>query len=204
MDLVGSGLALVILAPLFLVIAIAIKSTSRGPVFFRQKRVGQHGKCFTFLKFRSMYVNNDASQHRDYVRQLISGKAERSSDGDGGEGVFKLTKDSRITSTGRFLRRTSLDELPQFLNVMIGEMSLVGPRPAIPYEVEAYDIWHRRRVLEAKPGITGLWQVEGRSRVAFDEMVRLDLRYAQNWSPWLDLKILAQTPKAVMEGSGAY
>ena len=115
-----------------------------------------------------------------------------------------MTNDPRITRVGRFLRRTSLDELPQFLNVLQGEMSLVGPRPAIPYELAAYQTWHRRRVLEAKPGITGLWQVQGRSRVGFDEMVRLDLRYVRSWSPWLDLKILLQTPKAVMDGTGAY
>jgi lipopolysaccharide/colanic/teichoic acid biosynthesis glycosyltransferase len=204
MDIVGSGLALLMLAPLFLMIAAIVKGTSKGPVFFKQKRVGQQGECFTFLKFRSMYVNNDASQHQQYVRQLITGQAAPLPGADGERGVFKLTNDPRVTPVGRVLRRTSLDELPQFLNVLRGEMSLVGPRPAIPYEVEAYDIWHRRRVLEAKPGITGLWQVQGRSRVAFDEMVRLDLRYVRNWSPWLDLKILWQTPKAVMDGSGAY
>jgi exopolysaccharide biosynthesis polyprenyl glycosylphosphotransferase len=204
MDVVGSAMALLMLAPLLMLIAAAIKASSKGPVFFKQKRVGQHGECFTFLKFRSMYVNNDASQHQKYVRQLIAGQAAKSPSGDPNGGVFKLTNDPRITRVGRFLRRTSLDELPQFLNVLRGEMSLVGPRPAIPYEVEAYDIWHRRRVLEAKPGITGLWQVQGRSRVGFDEMVRLDLRYVRSWSPWLDLKILLQTPKAVMDGTGAY
>ena len=204
MDIVGSSLALLMLAPLLVLIAAAIKATSKGPVFFKQKRVGQHGECFTFLKFRSMYVNNDSSQHKQYVRQLIAGQAAKSPSSDPNGGVFKLTNDPRITRVGRFLRRTSLDELPQFLNVLIGEMSLVGPRPAIPYEVEAYDIWHRRRVLEAKPGITGLWQVQGRSRVGFDEMVRLDLRYVRCWSPWLDLKILLQTPKAVVDGTGAY
>ena len=204
MDVFGSAMALLMLAPLVALIAAAIKATSQGPVFFKQKRVGQHGQCFTFLKFRSMYINNDASQHKQYVRQLIAGQAAKSEARNANGGVYKLTNDPRITRVGRFLRRTSLDELPQFLNVLRGEMSLVGPRPAIPYEVEAYDIWHRRRVLEAKPGITGLWQVQGRSRVGFDEMVRLDLRYVRSWSPWLDLKILMQTPKAVMDGTGAY
>jgi exopolysaccharide biosynthesis polyprenyl glycosylphosphotransferase len=204
MDVVGSLMALLMLAPLLVLIAAAIKATSKGPVFFKQKRVGRHGECFTFLKFRSMYVNNDASQHRQFVRQLIAGQAAQAPSSASKGGVFKLTNDPRITRVGRFIRRTSLDELPQFLNVLRGEMSLVGPRPAIPYEVEAYDIWHRRRVLEAKPGITGLWQVQGRSRVGFDEMVRLDLRYVRSWSPWLDLKILLQTPKAVMDGTGAY
>jgi len=187
----------------FLAIAVAVKLTSEGPVLFRQKRIGEHGTPFTFLKFRSMYTDNDSSQHKEYVRQLIAGQAAKQPTDGNGEGVFKLTNDPRITPVGSFLRRTSLDELPQFLNVLRGEMSLVGPRPPVPYEVEAYATWHRRRLLEAKPGITGLWQVEGRSRVGFDDMVRLDLRYARNCSPWLDLKILIQTPKAVIAGNGA-
>jgi len=204
MDIAGSLMALLIFSPLFVVIALLIKLTSKGPMLFRQDRIGQYGKSFSFLKFRSMYVNNDASKHQEYVKQLIAGQAARKG-GDGlSEGVFKLTDDPRITRVGKFLRRTSLDELPQFFNVLIGDMSLVGPRPPIAYEVEAYDLWHRRRLLEAKPGITGLWQVNGRSRVEFDEMVRLDLQYAKTWSPWLDLKILARTPKAMVAGEGAY
>jgi lipopolysaccharide/colanic/teichoic acid biosynthesis glycosyltransferase len=134
---------------------------------------------------------------------LIAGEAERNGN-ENGEGVFKITNDPRITSIGKLLRRASLDELPQFINVLRGEMSLVGPRPPVAYEVEAYDVWHRRRILEAKPGITGLWQVNGRSRVKFDDMVRLDLRYAKTWSPWLDVKILLRTPGAVISGGGAY
>ena len=204
MDIVGSALAMLLFAPILLVIAIAIKLTSEGPVFFRQKRVGQYGEQFVFLKFRSMHVNNDASVHKAFVKQLIAGNAQSQPGNGNGNGVYKLTSDSRITRIGGFLRRTSLDELPQFINVLKGEMSLVGPRPAIAYEVEAYDIWHRRRVLEAKPGITGLWQVKGRSRIKFDDMVRLDLRYAKTWSPWMDLKILLRTPVAVMFGDGAY
>jgi exopolysaccharide biosynthesis polyprenyl glycosylphosphotransferase len=206
MDVAGSALALLLFAPILLAIAIAIKLTSKGPVFFRQKRVGQYGEQFVFLKFRSMHVNNDASVHKAFVKKLIAGKAQgQPGNGNGnGNGVYKLTNDSRITRVGGFLRRTSLDELPQFINVLRGEMSLVGPRPAISYEVEAYDIWHRRRVLEAKPGITGLWQVNGRSRIKFDDMVRLDLRYAKTWSPWMDLKILLRTPVAVVFGDGAY
>jgi lipopolysaccharide/colanic/teichoic acid biosynthesis glycosyltransferase len=201
-DIVGSLLLLTVFSPVFFVIAAAIKLTSRGPILFRQQRIGEHGAAFTFLKFRSMYVNNDASQHKEYVRKLIAGQADKQTNGDE-EGIFKLTNDLRVTPLGNFLRRTSLDELPQFLNVLGGDMSLVGPRPPVPYEVEAYETWHRRRLLEAKPGITGLWQVQGRSRVGFDEMVRLDLRYARNCSPWLDLKILAQTPRAVIAGNGA-
>jgi lipopolysaccharide/colanic/teichoic acid biosynthesis glycosyltransferase len=203
MDVAGSLLAIILFAPVFLLIAAAIKLTSKGPVFFEQKRVGQYGKSFVFLKFRSMHVNNDASVHKEYVRQLIAGQAEAKASDNGGA-VFKITNDPRITKVGAFLRRTSLDELPQFINVLRGEMALVGPRPAIAYEVEAYDIWHRNRVLEAKPGITGLWQVTGRSKVTFDEMVRLDLRYAKSWSPWMDLLILLRTPGAVVFGEGAH
>ncbi len=202
-DVLGSLSLLALLSPVFLAIAVAVKLTSEGPVLFRQKRIGEYGTPFTFLKFRSMYTDNDSSQHKEYVRQLIAGQAAKQPTDGNGEGVFKLTNDPRITPVGSFLRRTSLDELPQFLNVLRGEMSLVGPRPPVPYEVEAYATWHRRRLLEAKPGITGLWQVEGRSRVGFDDMVRLDLRYARNCSPWLDLKILIQTPKAVIAGNGA-
>jgi lipopolysaccharide/colanic/teichoic acid biosynthesis glycosyltransferase len=203
MDIGGSLFALLVFAPLWLAIALAIKLTSEGPVFFRQRRIGQHGVPFTFLKFRSMHVRNDASTHKEYVRQLIAGKAEKHPSDGNEDGVYKITKDPRITTVGAFLRRSSLDELPQFINVLRGEMSLVGPRPPVPYEVEAYDLWHRRRVLEAKPGITGLWQVSGRSRIKFDDMVRLDLHYAQHWSPWLDLKIILRTP-GVMLGEGAY
>jgi lipopolysaccharide/colanic/teichoic acid biosynthesis glycosyltransferase len=170
-------------------------------VLFKQRRVGQHGKSFVFLKFRSMVVNNDASAHKEYVTKLIGGRAERKP-AEGTQGLYKMTNDPRVTKIGAFLRRTSLDELPQFFNVLTGEMSLVGPRPAIAYEVEAYETWHRNRVLEAKPGITGLWQVHGRSRVQFDDMVRLDLRYAKSWSPWMDVKILLRTPGA-MFGEGA-
>jgi lipopolysaccharide/colanic/teichoic acid biosynthesis glycosyltransferase len=202
-DVLGSLALLVLSSPVFFVIAAAIKLTSRGPILFRQQRIGEHGAAFTFLKFRSMCVNNDASQHKEYVRQLIAGHATKQPTNGTGGGVFKLTNDPRITPVGNFLRRTSLDELPQFLNVLRGDMSLVGPRPPVPYEVEAYATWHRRRLLEAKPGITGLWQVEGRSRIGFDDMVRLDLRYARHCSPWLDLKILMQTPKAVIAGNGA-
>ena len=202
LDVLGSLTLLVLLSPVFLAIAAAVKLTSRGPILFRQKRVGEHGTPFTFLKFRSMYVNNDSSQHKEYVRQLIAGQAAKQTNAEG-EAIFKLTNDPRITTVGGFLRRTSLDELPQFINVLRGDMSLVGPRPPVPYEVEAYATWHRLRLLEAKPGITGLWQVQGRSRVGFDDMVRLDLRYARNCSPWLDLKILVRTPKAVIAGGGA-
>ena len=202
-DILGSLSLLAVLSPIFFIIAAAVKLSSHGPVLFRQKRIGEHGTPFTFLKFRSMYLNNDSSAHKEYVQQLIAGQAAKQPANGTGDAIFKLTNDPRITPVGSFLRRTSLDELPQLVNVLRGDMSLVGPRPPVPYEVEAYATWHRRRLLEAKPGITGLWQVEGRSRVGFDDMVRLDLRYARNASPWLDLKILAQTPKAVIAGDGA-
>ena len=203
MDVIGSLLALVVLAPVFAAVAVAIRCSSKGPILFRQRRVGHRGLPFNLLKFRSMYVNSDASIHRDYVKKLVAGKAEKqSANGNGtGYGVYKLTSDPRITRVGAFLRRFSLDELPQFINVLMGEMSLVGPRPPLAYEVEDYALWHRRRLLEAKPGITGLWQVNGRNRIAFDDMVRLDLMYAKTWSPWLDLKILLRTPLAVIEGA---
>lgn len=201
MDLLGSCLGLLLLLPVFLAIAFLVKISSKGPVLFRQVRVGQYGAPFLFLKFRSMYSGNDPRIHREYVKGLINGKAEKAASGS--RAVYKLTGDPRVTRIGTFLRKTSLDELPQLYNVLHGEMSLVGPRPAIPYEVEAYDLWHRRRVLEAKPGITGLWQVKGRSRVTFDDMVRLDVRYAMTRSLWLDLKILLCTPRAVLSAEGA-
>jgi exopolysaccharide biosynthesis polyprenyl glycosylphosphotransferase len=204
MDLVGSCLGLIALSPMFLGIAVAIKLSSPGPVLFRQRRIGQHGVPFTFVKFRSMYTANDSAIHKEYVKRLIAGNVHGGVSEAGDTVVYKITEDPRVTRVGRFLRRTSLDELPQLLNVLRGEMSLVGPRPPIPYEVDSYDIWHRRRVLEVKPGITGLWQVNGRSALPFDDMVRLDLKYAEVWSVWLDIKILLQTPHAVVSRDGAY
>lgn len=202
-DIVGSAVMLFLCSPLFIAIALAVKLSSKGPVFFRQQRVGRYGKTFTFLKFRSMYLNNDVSVHKEFVTRMIATGAGQSSQ-NSGDSVYKITNDKRVTRIGKFLRRTSLDELPQFLNVLGGEMSLVGPRPPIPYELAAYQTWHRCRLLGVKPGITGLWQVLSRSSVQFDEMVRLDLRYASTWTPWLDIKILLRTPLAVIKGSGAY
>jgi len=203
LDITGSLAAVTIGAPIFLTIAAIVKLTSPGPVLYRQKRIGRYGRTFTFLKFRSMYVNNDSAVHQKFVTEMIAG-AGTTSNGGPEKKVYKITNDRRITSVGRFLRKSSLDELPQFLNVLKGDMSLVGPRPPIPYEVEVYDIWHRRRLLNVKPGITGLWQVHGRCRTTFDEMVRLDLQYARTWTVWMDLKILLQTPGAVIAGDGAY
>jgi len=203
-DVLGSAIGLIVLSPIFLTIAAAIKLTSSGPVLFRQERIGQYGAPFTFLKFRSMYRANDSQIHMDYIKRFISGEVESGKAETNGRVVYKITSDPRVTRVGRFLRKTSLDEFPQLLNVLKGDMSLVGPRPPIPYELESYDIWHRRRLLEVKPGLTGLWQVKGRSRMRFDDMVRLDLQYARSWSLWLDLKILLKTPRAVLLGDGAF
>jgi len=204
MDIAGSTIALIICCPLFALISLAIKLTSKGPILFKQERVGRYGSRFTFLKFRSMNCDNDARIHRDYVKRFIAGEADPARVSHAQNAVYKIQRDPRITRVGKFLRKSSLDELPQFINVLKGDMSLVGPRPPIPYELEGYQIWHRRRVLESKPGITGLWQVNGRSRLKFDDMVRLDLQYAKTWSLWLDIRILLRTPRAVLFGAGAY
>lgn len=201
LDLTGSLALLVVLCPLFVLLAALVKLTSIGPVFFRQQRVGARGRPFTMLKFRSMYDGADSALHHEYVTWFIRASGRKRDAGL--TATFKLTADPRITRVGSFLRKTSLDELPQLWNVLRGEMSLVGPRPPLPYEVEQYQPWHHRRVLDAKPGITGLWQVTGRSRTTFDDMVRLDLRYARTRSLWTDLKILLATPAAVIAGKGA-
>jgi lipopolysaccharide/colanic/teichoic acid biosynthesis glycosyltransferase len=193
LDLTVSLALLVLLAPLLLVLAALVKFTSRGPVLFRQSRIGQMGRPFRMLKFRTMHVGAGESRHQEFISRYIKAQSQD----------FKLTNDPRITPVGHLLRRTSLDELPQLWNVLTGEMSLVGPRPPLPYEVEQYAPWHLRRILEAKPGMTGLWQVTGRSRTTFDEMVRLDLRYARTRSLWMDLWILLRTPAAVVSGKGA-
>jgi lipopolysaccharide/colanic/teichoic acid biosynthesis glycosyltransferase len=203
-DILGSGALLLLMSPILAAIALAIKLTSEGPVLFEQERLGRFGARFKCLKFRTMYTNCNPKIHQDYIQEFISGKSESTKQDSVEPVVYKITNDPRITAVGRFLRRTSLDELPQFWNVLRNDMSLVGPRPPVPYEFEIYDIWHRRRVLEVKPGITGLWQVSGRSRTRFDDMVRLDLRYCQSWSLWLDIKILFATPFAVFSGDGAY
>ncbi len=204
-DIVGSLLALILFSPLFLVIAAAIKLTSEGPVLFRQTRIGQWGEHFTFFKFRSMYVKQADNPHKAYIEKLICNN-QCAANGNGAKDapVYKLTDDPRITAVGQFIRKTSLDELPQFINVLKGDMSLVGPRPPVPYEADIYDVWHRMRLLSVKPGITGLWQVMGRSSTNFDEMVRLDLKYVADWSLWKDIKIILKTPWAVIAGKGAY
>ena len=200
LDIVGGASGLLGLAPVFLLVAAIVKWTSKGPVFFRQQRVGAEGRPFTMFKFRTMQLNCDHRLHQQFVEGFIDSGPRATSSGDA---PFKLVNDPRVTSVGDFLRRSSIDELPQLWNVLRGDMSLVGPRPPVPYEVARYKRWHRRRVLEAKPGMTGLWQVTGRSRTTFDDMVRLDLRYAANCSVWADVKILLATPRAVLLGKGA-
>jgi lipopolysaccharide/colanic/teichoic acid biosynthesis glycosyltransferase len=202
-DFAGALVGIIILMPLMLLIALSIKATSRGPVIFTQKRIGHCGESFMFYKFRTMRIDGDDASHRQYVKDLIQGKYETTNRGTKDRPLYKLTDDSRITPLGRILRKTSLDELPQFFNVLVGNMSLVGPRPALTYEAEAYKGWHWQRLLEAKPGITGIWQVSGRSRTTYDEMVRLDLRYIKKRSILLDLKILLKTFKAVVKTDGA-
>lgn len=205
-DVFGGLVGIIIFSPLLIAIAILVKRSSTGPIFFRQERVGLFGKHFLFLKFRTMYVGEDHEIHKQFITKFISGQANVTAGDEkaGEEKIYKLTKDPRITPIGSFLRKTSLDELPQLINVLKGEMSLVGPRPPIPYEYDQYDIWHKGRILEFKPGITGLWQVEGRSSTSFNEMVRLDIKYIRAWSLWLDIKILLKTFWVVLHGKGAY
>src|SRR5512138_1529010 len=191
LDVVLSAVALLVLAPVFLAVALAIRLDSPGPVFFRQRRVGMNGREFTLLKFRSMYQDAAARQEVLRARNEASGP------------VFKMRADPRVTRVGRLIRRTSIDELPQFWNVLRGEMSVVGPRPPIPSEVRQYARRHLRR-LSVKPGITCTWQVSGRSSIGFDRWMELDLSYIDNWSLWRDVKILARTIPAVLTGRGAH
>ena len=199
-DLVIAALATALLLPLWLLIALLIKLDSRGPVFYSQERVGMDGRLFLLYKFRTMDANADPALHREYQRSFIAGRAEANL-GDDQKPTYKLLADPRITRVGKLLRKTSLDEVPQLLNVLSGDMSIVGPRPPIPYEVEAYELWHRKR-LDMKPGLTGLWQVSGRNRLPFEEMVRLDLFYIENWSLLLDLKIILRTGLVMLGREG--
>jgi exopolysaccharide biosynthesis polyprenyl glycosylphosphotransferase len=202
-DMVGSVGGILILSPLMLIIAAAIKMTSPGPVIFKQTRMGKRGVPFIFYKFRSMSANADDRIHREYVASLINGNHAAINQGDTAKPLYKIKWDPRVTRVGSIIRKTSMDELPQLFNVLRGDMSLVGPRPPIPYEAEKYEAWHLRRILEIRPGITGLWQVEGRSKTSFDDMVRMDLRYIRNCSPMFDLKILLRTIKVVLKREGA-
>ena len=201
-DIVFSIILLAVLSPVLLTVAFAVKLNSRGSILFRQERIGMDGRRFLCYKFRTMRIDADENLHREAYQKNIKGLAEANA-GDDEKPVFgKVKDDPRVTNVGKFLRRTSLDELPQFFNTLLGDMSVVGARPPIPYEVADYDLRHRRR-LDMKPGLTGLWQVSGRNRLTFEEMVQLDLFYIENWSLWLDLKIILLTLPAVFRGDGA-
>ena len=196
MDIAISASALAALSPVMLFVALAIKLDSKGPVFFIQERVGLNGRTFRMFKFRSMRTDASEDLHKEYLQQLIQAKGVLA-DGEDSEGLYKIQEDPRVTRVGRVIRPTSLDELPQLFNVLRGEMSLVGPRPPIQYEVDEYQQWHQRR-LHIRPGLTGLWQVSGRNRLQFDQMVQLDIAYIEQWSLWLDLRILLKTIPVVL------
>lgn len=199
-DVVGAAFGLLLLSPLLAMVALAVRLDSPGSPLFSQARLGKNGVPFTFYKFRSMSEGNDCSIHRAYVTRLIRSQSESLK---GSEGSYKIERDPRVTRLGRILRRTSVDELPQLWNVLRGDMSLVGPRPPLPYEVELYTARHLRR-LEVTPGMTGLWQVSGRTKTTFEQMVDLDLAYIDNWSLGLDLRILVRTVSAVLDRKGAW
>lgn len=212
LDVVFSLIALLVLLPVLLIIAIAIKLDSRGPVIFRQERVrgdqdprDPHPECntFVFCKFRTMYQDADQRIHQQYAIQFINGHNNTVNNGHKRAPIYKMVHDKRITRVGRLLRRTSLDELPQLFNVLKGDMSLVGPRPALPYEVAQFSEWARKRLAVA-PGLTGLWQVSGRSRLTFKEMVGLDIEYVEHRSLGLDLKLLLRTIPVVFSSKGAW
>jgi lipopolysaccharide/colanic/teichoic acid biosynthesis glycosyltransferase len=199
LDIAAASVGLLIATLFAAVISVLIKISSPGPVLFKQSRVGKDGKPFMFYKFRSMRVGNDDTQHRQYIKLFIEGKEEDLKKLQGGKKLYKMTGDERITPVGRFLRRTSLDEIPQLLK---GEMSMVGPRPHLAYEVELYKDWHRRR-LAGLPGITGWWQVHGRSRVPFDKAVEMDIWYLEHQSLILDIRIMLRTVTKAIVGRGA-
>lgn len=196
LDMLIASAMLLLAAPVMLIVALAIRLDSPGPIVFRQTRIGKDHQPFTFFKFRSMYHKSDCSAHQQFVKNLINGETPKDCSG------YKMAGDRRITRVGKFIRKTSLDELPQLFNVIKGDMSMVGPRPPIPYEVAEYKEWHHRR-LSVVPGLTGLWQVRGRSSVSFDDMVKLDLAYVEQRSLSLDLSLLAETVPAVLSGRGA-
>lgn len=199
-DLIFAIVLILLFGPILSAVAIAVRLDSHGPALFRQRRVGYEEREFTLYKFRSMRLDADPRGHQEYVTALIKG--ENSPPDGGRESLYKLAVDNRITSVGRWIRRWSLDELPQLFNVLLGDMTLVGPRPAIPYEVAEYPSWYLQR-FAVKPGLTGLWQVSGRSERSYEEMVRLDIEYTERRSPGLDLSILLKTPWTVLSRKGA-
>jgi len=198
-DIVGATLGLLLLFPALIVIGLIVKVTSTGPAVLAQERVGKGGRIFAFYKFRSMYSNCDNSADRRFARDYINGDSRSAMPGDG---VFKSASDKRVTTAGRFLRRASLDELPQLFNVLKGDMSLVGPRPSMPYEVDVYKPWHFRR-LEVLPGMTGLAQINGRSSLTFKDIVKIDIEYIEHSSLLLDIRILLKTVPVVLSTRGA-
>ena len=198
LDVGVAAIVLLLMAPVMAVVALTVRLSSPGPVFFRQRRLGRSMRPFTVLKFRTMRADADSALHRDYVRSLIGTDAPENPP----DNLYKLVVDPRVTKVGRFLRSWSLDEIPQLWNVLRGEMSLVGPRPALPHETEAWDPLLSQR-LRVKPGITGMWQVNGRSESSFEDYTRLDLYYVDNWSPATDLAILAKTIPVVLARRGA-
>jgi lipopolysaccharide/colanic/teichoic acid biosynthesis glycosyltransferase len=193
-DIIGSLTGMVMMSPLFLFIFLLIKLLSPGPIFFKQERIGYGGKKFKFYKFRTMKPDIDTSLHEEYFAKLIESGANSECSGDP---MCKIEKDPRIIPFGNILRKSYLDEIPQLYNVLRGEMSLVGPRPPIPYEVERYSSWHYER-FECLPGMTGIWQISGKNRLTFKEMVRLDIQYSRHLSFLFDLKILFKTPFAII------
>ena len=200
LDLMLAFLILIVFSPLLLSIMLAIKIGSPGPMFYKQTRLGKKGKSFGFYKFRSMYVNTDDAEHQSYVKNLIKAGNPYQVD-ENGKPLFKIPHDGRITRVGKLIRKYSVDEFPQLFSVLRGEMSLVGPRPPLPHEYENYRDWHRKR-LDGTPGITGLWQVNGKNRISFEKMVRLDIHYLKNWSLWLDIKIILRTIPVMLKGEG--
>jgi lipopolysaccharide/colanic/teichoic acid biosynthesis glycosyltransferase len=197
LDVVIAGIALTLGLPLALGIALIVVASSRGPILFRQERIGLNGRRFTLWKFRTMHASSTDALHRDYVLPMIRGTPH----GASSQGVFKLQGDARVTRIGALLRRTSLDEFPQFFNALRGDMSVVGPRPALAYEVDAYEPWQLER-LQVRPGITGWWQVSGRNRMSYLEMCQRDIEYVRDWSLLWDLRIMLRTPWVMMSNSG--
>jgi lipopolysaccharide/colanic/teichoic acid biosynthesis glycosyltransferase len=201
-DFIVASIGLLLAAPFAGIIALLVRVSGPGSAVFKQTRIGKDGKEFSFYKFRSMQVDCDDSSHRQYMKLFIEGNEEELTKLQRGRKTYKMTGDDRVTMIGKFLRRTSLDELPQLLNVLRGEMSIVGPRPHIPYEVDMYKDWHRRR-LKGTPGITGWWQIHGRSRVTFDESVKMDIWYLERQSIILDIRIMLRTITKTIIGRGA-
>ncbi|MBU8870308.1 MAG: exopolysaccharide biosynthesis polyprenyl glycosylphosphotransferase [Gemmatimonadales bacterium] len=203
LDVVMASVMLLVACPMMLVIALLVKRSSPGPVLFIQDRLGRDGKPFRFYKFRSMQNDSNDAIHRQFAAMFINGDESGCKKSNAGDTVFKMKTDPRVTGIGAWLRKTSMDELPQLFNILRGDMSLVGPRPPIDYEIENYQPWHMER-LKAVPGLTGLWQVSGRSSVSFEEMVRLDVNYINNWSLWWDFAIILRTVPVVLWGTGGH